>query len=110
MKKLMRVVLIVAFGLVVVAGLAVAALALRRPAQPPPSAERIELTPPRFARGAYLVEHRADCLTCHSELRADRYGMPIKPGTIGQGGFPFGKEFAVPGVVCAQNKIGRAHV
>src|ERR1039457_4204602 len=103
MKKLMRVVLIVAFGLVVVAGLAVAALALRRPAQRPPSAERIELTPERFARGAYLVEHLADCLTCHSDLRADRYGMPIKPGTIGQGGFPFGKEFAVPGVVCAQN-------
>ena len=103
MKKLMRVVLILALGLVVVAAVAVAALALRRPAQRPPSAERIEPTPARLARGAYLVEHLADCLTCHSDLRADRYGMPIKPGTVGQGGFPFGKEFAVPGVVCAQN-------
>lgn len=75
----------------------------RRPAQRPPSTERIERTPARLVRGAYLVEHVADCLTCHSDLRADRYGMPIKPGTVGQGGFAFGKEFAVPGVVCAQN-------
>src|SRR5512141_871463 len=103
MKKLIRVVLILALGVVVVAGVAVAALALRRPAQQPPSAERIERTPERLARGTYLVEHVADCLTCHSEFRADRYGMPIKPGTAGQGGLPFGKEFAVPGVVCAQN-------
>ena len=103
MKKLIRFALFTAFGLVVLAGIAVAALALRRPAQRPPSTERIEGTPARLARGAYLVEHVADCLTCHSDLRADRFGIPLKPGTAGQGGLPFGKEFAVPGVVCAQN-------
>jgi len=103
MKRLMRAFLLLALGLFVVACVAVAALALRPAAQRPPSTERIELTPERLARGAYLVEHVADCLTCHSDFRADRYGMPIKPGTAGQGGFPFGKEFAVPGVVCAQN-------
>ncbi|MCM3877919.1 MAG: cytochrome C [Thermoanaerobaculia bacterium] len=103
MKKLIRALLFTACGFVVLAGLAVAALALRRPAQRPPSAERIERTPDRLARGAYLVEHVSDCLTCHSEVQSDRWGLPLKPGTAGQGGFPFGKEFAVPGVVCAQN-------
>ena len=103
MKKLIRVLLVAAFGVVVLAGIAVAALTLRHPAQRPPSSERIEITPARLARGAYIVEHLADCLTCHSEFQADRYGIPVKPGTAGQGGLPFGKEFAVPGVVCAQN-------
>ncbi len=103
MKKLIRAFFLLAFGLAVVAGVAIAALAFRPPAQRPPSAERIERTPERLARGAYLVEHVVDCLGCHSDLRADRYGLPIRPGTVGQGGFPFGKEFAVPGVVCAQN-------
>lgn len=103
MKKLMRVVLYLAFGLAVLLGVAVATLALRRPAQRPPSTERIEQTPARLARGAYLVEHVAHCLGCHSDALADRYGLPVKPGTAGQGGFPFGREFAVPGVVCAQN-------
>ena len=103
MKKLLRAFLLLALGLFVVACVAVAALALRPAAQRPPSAERIERTAERLARGTYLVEHVADCLTCHSDLRADRWGVPIKPGTAGQGGLPFGKEFAVPGIVCAQN-------
>src|ERR1700690_1219735 len=103
MKKLMRVILSLALGLVVLAGVAVAVLAVRRPAQRPASTELIELTPERVSRGAYLVEHVTDCLTCHSDLRADRFGVPIKPGTAGQGGFPFGRDYAVPGVVCAQN-------
>jgi hypothetical protein len=29
--------------------------------------------------------------------------VPVKPGTEGQGGFPFGGEFGVPGLVCSQN-------
>ncbi len=103
MKRIVRLVLYAAFGLAVLVGIAVAALALRRPAQRPASAERIERTPARLARGTYLVEHVCNCLTCHSDLQADRFGVPRKPGTAGQGGLPFGKDFAVPGVVCAQN-------
>ncbi len=103
MKKLIRVVLYAAFGVLVLVLAAVLVLSVKRPAQRPASTERIEATPARLARGAYLVEHVADCLTCHSDLQADRWGIPIKAGTAGQGGLPFGKEFAVPGVVCAQN-------
>lgn len=77
-------------------------LTVRKPAQRPASAERIEATPERLARGKYLVHHVADCLSCHSD-HLMTFGVPIKPGTEGQGGFPFGPEFGVPGVVCAQN-------
>jgi mono/diheme cytochrome c family protein len=91
-------------GVVVAAGGGVLAfLSLRSPDMRPASPEAIERTPERVARGAYLVNHVADCLGCHSDHDATRFGFPIKPGTEGQGGFPFDAKFGVPGVVCAQN-------
>lgn len=86
----------------IVAG-AVMWLTVRKPAQRPASAEKIEATPQRLARGKYLVHHVTDCLNCHSDHVVTKFGVPIKPGTEGQGGFPFGPEFGVPGMVCAQN-------
>jgi mono/diheme cytochrome c family protein len=103
MNRLIKGLVLIVCVLAVAAGVLIAVLAVRKPAQRPASAEKVEATPARLARGAYLVEHVCDCLTCHSDLRADRFNVPPKPGTLGQGGLPFGKEFAVPGVVCAQN-------
>lgn len=77
-------------------------LVLRKPAQRPASPEKFASTPERLARGEYLTHHVTDCLGCHSD-HLPRFGFPVKPGTEGQGGFPFGKELGVPGVVCAQN-------
>ena len=74
--------------LVAAAGGVLAWLALRSPAQRPASAEKIEATPERLARGEYLVVHVADCVGCHSDFHADRFGLPIKKGTEGQGGYP----------------------
>ena len=91
----------VVFGAVLAA--LVAFLALRPPKSRPPSAERIEITPARVQRGRYLVRHVTDCLGCHSDHDFRRFGMPIKPGTEGQGGFAFDEKLGVPGVVCAQN-------
>jgi len=91
----------------VVLGVALAAvvafLALRPPKRRPPSAEKIEITPARVERGRYLVLHVTDCLGCHSDHHFDRFGMPVKAGTEGQGGFAFDEKLGVPGVVCAQN-------
>jgi len=77
-------------------------LALRKPAQHPASAEKIEATPARLARGEYLVKHVSDCVGCHSD-HDPTYGLPIKPGTEGQGGFVFDKNIGFPGTVAAQN-------
>lgn len=77
-------------------------LALRSPNSRHARTDKIESTPARLARGEYLVKHVGDCLGCHSDHN-DFLGLPVKPGTEGQGGFAFDETFGVPGVVCAQN-------
>ena len=42
-------------------------LSIRKPASRAASAEKIEATPARLARGEYIVEHVSDCLGCHSD-------------------------------------------
>jgi len=90
-------------ALALVAGSLLAWLALRSPDRRPASTEKIEATPERLARGTYLVHHVADCIACHSDFHADRFALPLKAGTEGQGGFEFDKKLGVPGVVQAQN-------
>lgn len=102
MKKLFKIAGSALLVVVGVAALGVMWLAVRKPAQNPPRAEKIEATAARLERGKYLVHHVTDCLGCHSDHTL-AYALPIKPGTEGQGGFPFGPEFGVPGLVCAQN-------
>jgi mono/diheme cytochrome c family protein len=99
----MRIVLWILLGVVVLAGGLLGWLALRSPAQRPPSAERIEATPERLARGRYLTSHVVDCIGCHSDFHYDRFAVPVKVGTEGQGGYPFDKRLGVPGIVQAQN-------
>jgi len=90
--------------LVVVALIAIGVIWLmaKKPASRAASAEKIEATPVRMARGKYLVEHVSPCLDCHSD-HALKFGMPVKPGTEGQGGYIFDKQLGFPGVVAAQN-------
>ena len=92
-------------ALVLVVGIAVLIgwLAAKKPAMRVPSVEKIEATPERLARGKYLVENVTHCLGCHSDAFFDRFALPTRPGTQGQGGFPFDKKLSVPGVVQAQN-------
>lgn len=102
MKTLLKVV-----GGIVLAVIAVVAggltwLSLKKPASRPASAEKVEATPERLARGEYLATHVSNCLDCHSDHVAT-YGFPIKPGTEGQGGFIFDKKLGFPGTVAAQN-------
>ncbi len=77
-------------------------LTVRKPASKPAAAEKIEATPERLARGTYLVEHVADCLGCHSD-HVVKFGIPVKPGTEGEGGYIFDEKIGFPGVVAAQN-------
>jgi len=92
-------------SLLVVAALAaigVSYLAIRKPAQQPASAETIQPTPQRLARGKYLVHHVSSCLDCHSE-RTTAYGFPLKPGREGVNGFIWNKEIGFPGTLAAAN-------
>src|ERR1051325_5170534 len=96
---------VLGIAVLVVVALAVGALSwvsLKKPAQRPPSAEKIEATPERLARGRSLGDHAADCVGCHSD-HLTTYGFPVKPGTEGTGGYIFDKKIGFPGVVAAQN-------
>jgi mono/diheme cytochrome c family protein len=77
-------------------------LSLRKPAQRPPSAEKIAPTPERLARGQYLVHHVSICTDCHSE-RTMAYALPFKPGRTGIGGFIWDKSIGFPGTLPASN-------
>jgi mono/diheme cytochrome c family protein len=99
----MRIVLRILLVIVLIVGAGVAWLALRSPAQRPAPTEKVEATPERIARGQYLVENVADCFGCHSDHHWDRFAIPIKDGTKGQGGYPFDAKLGVPGLVQAQN-------
>lgn len=54
-------------------------------------------------RGEYLATHVTNCVDCHSQRNFDYYSGPLKPGTIGMGGFVFDQRFGIPGVVYAKN-------
>ncbi len=102
MKKLLKVLGAVVLAVVVLAAIAVSYLSLRKPAQRPASAEKIEVTPERLARGAYLVHHAADCVGCHSE-HSFEWGLPLVPGREAAGGFTWDEKIGFPGVVIARN-------
>ncbi len=102
MKTFFRVAGMALLAVFALAAIGVSYLALRKPAQRPASAMKVEATPERLARGKYLVHHVSVCLDCHSE-RTSAYALPIKPGREGVGGFIWNKEIGFPGTLAAPN-------
>lgn len=54
-------------------------------------------------RGAYLANHVAVCMDCHSERDWSRYSGPLVPGTEGGGGEIFNREMGFPGTFYSKN-------
>ena len=84
------------------------------PPQREPSAEVVEATPARLARGEYLVQNVLLCVNCHSERDWTVYGAPAK-APFGQGRECLGRDGDVPGlddarefpgIVCFRNITG----
>ncbi len=99
LRRLFQAVLI----LLLLLGGAVAVLAIKRPAQRAPSAEVVERTPERLARGKFIAEILSQCVHCHSDHDATKFSWPATRETFGQGGFAFDEKLGFPGRVCAQN-------
>lgn len=76
---------------------------VRFPDVPPPTDERVEITLDRTIRGGYLAQHVTVCVDCHSNRDFSKYAGPLVDGTEGQGGFRFGPELGLPGVIYARN-------
>jgi mono/diheme cytochrome c family protein len=90
--------------LAVLAGAAVAVLALRPPKMRAVDAtRRFEATPARLERGRYIVEAEAHCLHCHSDRDWKTHGAPVKPGLEGAGWDVPAAENHMPGEVFASN-------
>jgi len=103
MKKLLKRVALVLASLILIAIIAGASFILTfKPAQRPASTERIEPTPERLARGAYLAAGPLNCISCHSDRDQNRYGRPVI-GPPGAGGVCITKEFGFDGFVCPPN-------
>lgn len=102
MKTFLKVVGITVLAIVALAAIGVSWLALRKPAQQPPRAEKIEATPERVARGKYLVHSVTICFDCHSQ-RTMAYGLPFVEGKEGVGGFVWDQKIGFPGVLAASN-------
>jgi mono/diheme cytochrome c family protein len=94
MKRLLRVVLVAVGVIVVAGGVAVGYVFARYPSVPPAANVTVARTPERLARGEYLARHVAMCIDCHSERDMTKYAGPVKPGTEGAGGELFGDEAA----------------
>ena len=102
MKTFFKVLGVAVLVVVALAAIGLSYLTLRKPAQRPASAEKVEATPQRIARGKYLVHHVTICFDCHSE-RTYAYALPFKPGREGVGGFVWSKQIGFPGTLAAAN-------
>jgi len=103
MKKLLKRAALVLAALIVIAIGAGAYFVLTfKPKQQPASSERVEPTPERLARGAYLAEGPLNCVSCHSARDEHRYGRPVA-GPHGAGGVCFTKEYGFDGRLCPPN-------
>lgn len=102
MKTFFKVFALLLLVLVALAAIGVSYLALRKPAQRPPIAERIEATPQRIARGKYLAHHVSMCIDCHSE-HTMAYALPFKQGREGVAGLIWDQNIGFPGTLAAAN-------
>lgn len=64
---------------------------------------KVDATPERIARGAYLANSVAVCIDCHSQRDWSKFSGPVIPGTIGKGGEVFDQRLGFPGSFYAKN-------
>ncbi len=89
-------------GLAACLGIAMAALAVKEPAQRPAPALQVERSEVRLARGKYLYEQAFHCAGCHNERDWSRFSAPSVAGRTGAGAV-FPPELGLPGRVVARN-------
>jgi mono/diheme cytochrome c family protein len=89
--------------LVCLAAAGVGYLYLAFPIMAEPSKQEIKATEEKLARGAYLAEHVAVCVDCHSQRDWNRYTGPVEKSEFGKGGERFGHDLGLPGEIYSAN-------
>lgn len=64
---------------------------------------KIEYTPERIARGAYMANSVNVCMDCHSTRDWSKFSGPLQEGTLGKGGERFDQTVGLPGVFYSKN-------
>jgi mono/diheme cytochrome c family protein len=102
-KRILLILGCLVLAVIVVGGVGIAWLFLRKPAMAPPSSIKVAMTPERIARGQYIYETVADCASCHSQRDFTRVGGPEVPTGRGRGNIMSDLVKGLPGVVVASN-------
>ncbi|HEX5658317.1 MAG TPA: c-type cytochrome [Polyangiales bacterium] len=89
--------------LVCLAAAGVGYLYLAFPIMTAPSKQELQPSDAQLERGAYLAEHVAVCVDCHSERDWSRYSGPVEKASFGKGGERFGHDQGLPGEIFAAN-------
>lgn len=104
MTKLLKILGLAVSALVVLVVAGVTYLKVAFPKVGPAPQMKVELTPARLERGAYLVRNVADCAGCHSPRLFDQYGLPADEGRALTGGFEISKILSdIPGNITSPN-------
>ncbi|PZV83583.1 mono/diheme cytochrome c family protein [Algoriphagus aquaeductus] len=103
MKKILKVFAYLLGAVILLLVCALAFLQLGFPRVDSPQELTIEYTPERIERGAYLANHVAVCMDCHSKRDFSEFSGPPAPGTLGAGGDRFDHGMGLPGVFYAKN-------
>lgn len=105
MRLLLRLLAVLVVLVAVVAAGGLTYLYARYPDVPPPSESFVvKSTPELVERGAYLANHVAICMDCHTERDFSKYAGPLKPGRLGAGGEKFDRfTTGIPGTLYAKN-------
>lgn len=97
MKKLFKIIgILLAIVIVFVAG-AATYVTLALPDVGPPEDIKIEITPERVERGAYLANHVMLCMDCHGKRDWSVFGGPPVVATMGAGGEVFDDKVGIAG-------------
>lgn len=103
MKKFLKIIGVLLLVLVIVLVGAITYITQALPDIDAPSDLKVELTPERLARGAYLANSVCVCMDCHSTRDWNTYSAPLVPGTLGKGGERFDATMNFPGTFFARN-------
>ena len=90
MKTLLKILAALVAVVVVVAACGYGYVMFAFPKVPPaPEDVKFDNSPERMARGEYLANHVVGCTTCHSQRDFTKFSGPVKPESVGAGGFKF---------------------
>jgi hypothetical protein len=103
MNKLLKIAAYLIGAVIILLICTLAFLQLGFPKVDPAPELTIEYTPDRIERGAYLANHVAVCMDCHSTRDFSEFSGPPIPKTLGAGGDVFDHSMGLPGVFYAKN-------